>query len=303
MLKKMFFVCILSSLMMVSFVYSEEAQITAEKVAVEKVTDHISVLKNGGGNIGVYTDENGVLVIDTMMKSFSDQMKKALSEIAPGKMVRFVINTHWHYDHVECNEVMAKEGAIIIAHENVRKGLSTDQYIEFFSAKIPPAPAAALPMITFAHDITLYMGQEDVYVVHVQTGHTDGDAIVFFRKANVVHLGDLCFAGMYPFIDTSSGGSITNIITVLRYLLPMLDDSTKIIPGHGPVINKSELKAYIAMLTAIREKFLEQIKTGKTLEEMISGKATQEFDAVWGQGFLKSEAFTKLLYSDLIREK
>lgn len=298
--KNIYVSCFLCFLMMVSLVFAQEANV---QIVIEKITDHISVLKNGGGNVGVCIGEDGVLLVDTMMNPFSKELKGTLDKISADKPIRFAINTHWHYDHIEGNEAMAKAGATIIAHENVRMRNSTEQYVSFFAVKMPPAPAIALPTITFTHDITLHINGEDVYVLHLQPGHTDGDAIVFFRKANVVHVGDLCFAGMYPFIDTSSGGSITGMIAVLNRVLPMLDDATKIIPGHGPLTNKAELSAYTAMLTSLRDKFSQQINAGKTLETMLRDKITQEFDAVWGQGFWKPEQFTKLLYSDLIRGK
>lgn len=294
----MYFSCI-CLLILISGIYAQEAT----QIVVEKVTDHILVLKNGGGNVGVCVGEDGLLLVDTMMNSCVELLKTTLQEIAPDKPVRFAINTHWHYDHVDGNEAMAKAGAIVLAHENVRKRMSTNQFVEFFDAKVPPAPAIALPTMTFTRDITLHINGEEVYILHIQVGHTDGDAIVFFRKANVVHLGDLYFADMYPFIDTSSGGSVTHVIATLNQVLPMLDDSTKIIPGHGPITKKAELTAYVAMLTTLRDKFLQQLASGKTLEAMLAEKVTQELDAVWGRGFFKPEQFTVLLYRDLSRKK
>jgi glyoxylase-like metal-dependent hydrolase (beta-lactamase superfamily II) len=284
---------------MLSWAQTQEA--SPVQIGVEKVTGNIYMLTNGGGNVGVCVGEDGALVIDTMIASFTEQMKATLAEITAGKPVRFVINTHWHYDHVEGNEALAKAGAIIFAHENVRKRTSTEQYIEFFNAKIPPAQKIALPLITFSHEMTLHLNGEEVYVFHTQPAHTDGDAIIYFRKANVIHLGDLYFAGMYPFIDTSSGGSVNEVITVLHQLLAMMDDSTKVIPGHGPLSNKAELKVYVAMLTTLRDRVSQQIKAGKTLEEILACKPTQEFDAVWGRAFMKPDPFVKLLYIDLIR--
>lgn len=281
-----------------SMTYSQEAN----QVEAEKITDHIVMLTNGGGNVGVFFGDDGVLVIDTMMASFTKQLENQLDKIAYNRPIRFVIITHWHYDHVEGNAMLAKKGAVIMAHENVYRRNSTEQYMEFFKAKIPPLPQAALPTITFSQDMTFRMNGEEVYVFS-QPAHTDGDCVVYFKKSNVMHLGDLYFAGMYAFYDTSSGGSVNKIIPTLRHLISMMNDSTKIIPGHGPLSNKADLQAYTNMLETMRDRVLAQIKAGKTLEQIIASQPSQDMDAIWGKGFMQPDNFIRLLYSDLSRKQ
>lgn len=275
----------------------------AQEIKVEKMSENISVLIGNGGNVGILTGDDGAFVIDTMVPNMSAALNSKLAELTGNKPVRFVINTHWHYDHIGGNETLSKEGATIIAHENVRKRMSTEQNMEFFKTKVPPSAQAALPKITFEKDMMFYLNGEEIHVFHVNPSHTDGDSMVYFKKANVLHTGDLYFNGEYPFIDISSGGSLNGMIEVAKSILPKIDDNTKIIPGHGPVSNKTEYKKYLEMLIQFRDKIGALIKSGKTLEEVIAAKPTKEYDEKWVKDFLKPDQFVTLLYSDLSRKK
>ena len=275
-----------------------------EKVRIETIRlgDNVAMLMGGaGGNLGVSYGEDGVFVIDDQFAPLTEKITAAIA-VLNDKPVRFVINTHWHLDHVGGNENFGKAGAVIVAHENVRKRMNADQFIKAFDMHIPAASDAALPVITFTQDVTFHLNGDEIHVFHVPNAHTDGDAIIHFKKANVLHTGDLYFAGTYPFIDVESGGSINGLIEALTRLLPRLDKKTKIIPGHGPLSNKAELTAYIEMLATIRDRILRLIQDGKTLEEMAAAKPTADFDDTWGKGFLSPEQFTGIVYRDLARE-
>jgi glyoxylase-like metal-dependent hydrolase (beta-lactamase superfamily II) len=191
---------------------------------------------------------------------------------------------------------------VIVAHENVRKRLSTEGFIAFFGMKTKPEPKIALPVVTFTRDVTFRLNGDELVVTHAPRAHTDGDSIVEFRKSNVVHMGDTFFNKLYPFIDTSSGGSVAGVIAAADRVLKMAGDNTKIIPGHGPLGSKADLKAYRDMLAAISASIQGQIKAGKTLEQVVASKPTAKYDEVWGKGFLAPEKFVAMLYGNIIKK-
>ncbi len=271
-------------------------------ISVEQVTENISMLiADECGNTVVFTGEDGVLVVDTKVTPLIGHLQAAIAKISD-KPIRFLINTHWHPDHVGGNKEIGEAGAVIIAHENARKRMSTEQYIEFlFDATIPPSPPIALPVVTFTREMTLHFNGEEIFIFYVQDGHTDDDIAIYFRKANVIHMGDIFDEGIYPYIGVSSGGSVNGMIAVATHILAMIDDSTKVIPGHGPLSNKQGLQRYIDMLTIMRDRILEQITAGKTLEEIVASKPSQEFDAQLGQSLLQPDNFVTMLYKDLSR--
>lgn len=269
------------------------------QISTIKVADHIYMLQGQGGNIGVCVGEDGVFMIDDQFAPLTEKIKAAIAKLSD-KEIRFVINTHYHYDHVGGNENIGKTGSIIVAHENVRNRMTTEQIIEFFNRKLLPYPKAALPVITFTEDLTFHLNDEETHVFHpVQRAHTDGDSIVFFKKSNVIHTGDIYFSGIYPFIDTSSHGSVDGMIDAANYVLALINDDTKVIPGHGPLSNKAELTDYVTMLSSLRTKMKKHIAEGKTLEEIQKIGPSKEFDPVWGDGFLSPDQFVQILYEDL----
>ena len=270
------------------------------KVEVKTVplAGSVSMLEGSGGNIGVLVGADGVLVVDDEYAPLVPKILAAVKQLSP-KPVRFVVNTHWHGDHTGGNAGMGTEGAVIVAQDNVFKRLSTEQYSAFMKKSIPPSPAIALPVVSFADSLTFHFDGEQVDVFHVVTAHTDGDSVLWFRKANVVHMGDVFFNGIYPFIDTGSGGSIDGMVTALDTVLGRINDETKVIPGHGPVGTKADLKKFRDMLATVRDRIRKAIQQGKTQDQVVASKPSAEFDAAWGNGFLKPEAFVAMTYAGM----
>jgi len=267
-------------------------------ITTEKLGEGIYVVSGPGGNIGVFESSDGVLVIDSGLveraQDFLDTFKTLTT-----KPLRTLINTHWHFDHVGGNEAFAKAGMRIVAQENVRTRVSTKQHIDFFGGDVPPLPASAWPVETFADSMTVYVNDDPIVVQHVPPAHTDGDSYIFYRKANVLHAGDLFFNGFYPFIDYSTGGSLEGMIGASDKILSVVDDQTKIIPGHGPVGNKQSLRATRDMLATVRDRLRPMIAAGKSLEEVIEAKPLADIEEKWGKGFFTSRQFVRVAYHSL----
>jgi cyclase len=276
--------------------YAQEAP----QLNAVNVTENITLIE-GASNTTILTGKDGVFMIDTQTQELIDQLIKKIAEIS-NQPIRFIVNTHYHFDHSGGNEKATNTGALIIAHENVRKRMSTEQRMDMFNTTTPPSPIAALPVMTFSKDVTFYINGEEVHVFNIGAGHTDGDAIVHFRKANVIHLGDLYFNGLYPYIGIEAGGSINSMIQVGNTILEMINDATRIIPGHGHIASKAEYAEYLEMLTGVRDAIRKQIDAGKSLKEVIASKPLQAFDAKWGKGMFSSDRFAELVYTDLSRK-
>jgi glyoxylase-like metal-dependent hydrolase (beta-lactamase superfamily II) len=268
------------------------------------VAGGVSVIEgaNGfaGGNVGVSVGNDGIFIIDDELQPMTPKLKTALAALSK-KPVRFVINTHWHADHTGGNGGLAAAGAIIVAHDNVRKRLSVDQFIEFAGQKMsfPASPPEALPVVTFSNDVTLHLNGDDIHVFHVPPAHTDGDAIVHFIKANVVHMGDTFMGSSFPVIDVASGGQLEGFITAANLVLGLCNDSTRIIPGHGAVGGPTELKAWRDMLVKVRDRLLPMAAAKKTLEQVKAAKPTAEFDATWGSSMISGDQFIEWAWKSL----
>lgn len=275
-----------------------EDQFKDVEIKTTEVSDGIYMLTGKGGNIGVSTGTDGVFLIDDQFAPLSEKIKSAIAVLSD-QPVRFLLNTHWHPDHTGGNEIMGKAGTVIVAHNNVRKRLAVDNFIEMFGMEAPAMDITGLPIITFDSSLTFHLNGDEIIVSHVSNAHTDGDSIVWFRKANVIHTGDIYFAGMYPFIDTHSGGSIAGTINALEQVLAMSDDRTVIIPGHGPVSNKSSLFAYTDMLKTISSNIGKMLSGQSTLEQIQAAEPTRDFDGKYGDGFIKNTAFVEMLYKDM----
>ncbi len=275
------------------------AQINYDTVQIRtvKVSDGVYMLMGAGGNIGVSVGSDGVILIDDQFAPLSDKIKVAVAAL--GGPIRFLLNTHWHGDHTGGNENFAKSGVVIVAHENVRHRLSVEQFIAAFNQHVPPSPVVALPVVTFTDAVNFYLNGDSINVFHVAPAHTDGDAVIWFRRANVIHMGDTFFNGRYPLVDLSSGGSIDGMVAAADRVLALADANTKIIPGHGPPGDRAALQAYRAMVSTVRDRIRQAVAAGQTLEQVQAAKPTAEFDAIWGKGSITPARFVEIVYTDL----
>jgi len=288
------------TLFIVGMAISLQAQRDWDKIeiTIEKAAENIYVLKGSGGNIGVAVSDNGVYMIDDQFAPLTDKILAAITTITD-QPVRFLVNTHWHGDHTGGNENLGNKGTIIIAHENVRKRMSTKQF-RGMGRIVEPSPPVALPQITFSDDMTIYLDSiTPMMVIHVHDAHTDGDSFVYFPKQNVLHMGDTFFGGNYPFIDLNSGGSIDGLITAINKALFIVNDKTVIIPGHGNLSNRQELSAYRDVLSDIRERIKTAKSEGKTLEAVKEMGLTKEWDDTRGQGFINAEKIVEFVFNSL----
>ena len=278
--------------------YGEDDALAEDEIKIEKLTDNVSVLFGVGGNIALLMGKGDTLQIDSGNPGTTPAVLKSIKEITE-KPVTVLINTHWHGDHTGGNEDMAKQGSRIYAHDNVRKRLSTDQYIEAFDRKVPASPEIALPILTFDDKLTLHHNGEELHLHSIPPAHTDSDILIHFSNANVLHAGDLFFNGMYPFIDSSTGGWIGGMIVGADKLLTIVDEKTKIIPGHGPVGTRAQFKSYRDMLVTVQERITPLVKSGKSVEEVVAAKPLADLDDKWGKGFMKPEMFVKVVYGGI----
>jgi cyclase len=281
-----------------------QAQLQAPETQVrtEKVAEGIYVLFGNGGNVGVSAGADGVFVIDDQYAPMTPGLSAAIAEITDSP-VRFVINTHWHGDHTGGNENFGKMGAVVIAHDNVRARMSVPQAMEFFKRAVPASPPGALPVVTFNDSVSLHLNGDDVRVVHVADAHTDGDAIVHFRKANVIHAGDTFFNGWYPFIDADSGGSLAGLMGAIDTMLALSDEHTRIIAGHGPVSGKADLEAYRKMLVDTVTRIRTLRAEGRTVDEIVAlAPNAADYDKTWATSFINPERYIRMICNLLDRE-
>ena len=265
------------------------------EIKVQKVAGTVYMLQGLGGNIGASVGDDGIVVVDDEFLPLADKIEAALKGITD-KPVRFVLNTHWHGDHTGGNPHFG-EKAPIIAQENVRKRLQAG------NASTPPAPKVALPIITFDQDVSVHLNGEDIRAIHFPNGHTDGDSVIFFPQSNVVHMGDDFFnGGMFPFIDLNSGGSVQGMIAGDEKVLSEVPDDVKIIPGHGPLGTKDDLRKFIDMLKQTTAVVQAGIRKGRTADQMKKEKVLAKWDS-YGQGFVKTDMFIDVLYDSLTSQK
>lgn len=285
------------SLFLIAFLLTigVSAQRKEVKIKVNKLTESIYMLVGQGGNIAVFVGEDGVFMIDDQFAPLTAKILTAIKTIT-NKPVRYLINTHWHGDHTGGNLNMAKEGAIIVSHENVRKRMSMDQVIR--GQKRKGAPKKALPVITFTEDLMYHFNGDDVLISHIHDAHTDGDAFVYFTNNNVLHMGDAYFQGKFPYIDTNSGGTIDGYIAGIEKAIMVSDENTIIVPGHGKTAKKSELKPYLEMLKILRSRVQAEIKKGKTLQEVVSNKSITAKYASFS-GWITEERIKTAIYTSL----
>jgi glyoxylase-like metal-dependent hydrolase (beta-lactamase superfamily II) len=273
-----------------------------QKLETQKLAEGLYLITGPGGNIALTVGNTGVLLVDDQIAPMTAQLKKAVAAVTP-KPVRFVFNTHWHGDHTGGNAVLGGDGAVIVAHENVRKRLSTEQFQAVMNRKVPPSPEPALPVITFTDSIAFHVNGDDLEIVHVDPAHTDGDSIVYFKKANVLHMGDTFFSNGYPYIDLGSGGSVDGYVKAADRALAIAQPTTKIIPGHGPVVDREKLRVFRDMIATIRDRIKKLAAAGKTLEQVQAAKPTAEFDATWGGAFIKPTVLVETVYKEVAKKR
>jgi len=268
------------------------------EIRVQQLRPGLSVLMDQGGNVAVWFGPDGVVLVDDGAASLSAQLLESVGRISRAP-IRFVVNTDWHPDHTGGNEALAKAGAVVIAHHSVRERLREPQVLEDTEVKVPAAPAAALPVITFAEALAIHLDGDRLDVVHVAGAHGDGDVIVRWQGANVVHLGPLFYNGGYPFLDLAHGGSLAGMVAALEATLARSDAETIVIPGHGPIANRADLAAYRDMLVAVGRKVRTAVEQGHSIDEVLASRPTAEFDDRYGKGAVSTERFVRSLYRDL----
>ena len=267
-------------------------------ITVLALRRNVSALMGSGGNIAVLAGDDGNLIIDSGLLGTRGKIAAALSNLSPDP-IKYLVNTHWHFDHTDGNEWMHSAGATITAHENTRKHLSTSTRVEDWNFTFPALPAAAIPTDVFNADKTLHLNGATIALKYYGSSHTDGDVSAYFIEADVLHTGDTWWNGYYPFIDYSTGGSLDGMIKAAETNLAMVTDKTIVIPGHGPVGGRAEMIEYRDALATIRDRVAALKGDGKSLNEIVAAKPTAAYDAKWGKGFVKGEFFTKLIYKGL----
>jgi len=272
-----------------------QAQMDDVKIKATKLADGIHMLAGKGGNIGVLTGPDGTFMIDDQFAPLTAKILAAIKAIG-GDAPRFMINTHYHHDHTGGNENLGNKGVTIVSHDNVRKKLAEGATIKAFNKVIPPAAKAAVPVITFAQEMTFHLNGETIHVFHSPNGHTDGDSIIHFKTANVIHAGDLFFNGFYPFIDTGAGGTVKGVIAAADKMLALADGNTKIIPGHGPLADKAQLMAYRKMLETAQMRLGALKSSGKSAAEAVAAKPMADMETEWSKGFMSTDKWITIVY-------
>ncbi len=280
---------------------SAQPDLSKVEVKVETIAPGVAVLFGAGGNIGLSYGADGNIIVDDQFAPLSGKILAAIASVDPDP-VRFVVNTHWHFDHTGGNEAMGKRGAVIVAHSNVRTRMSSEQFIAALDSKVPASPAGALPVVTFEDGVTLHLNGDTLHVVHVADAHTDGDSLVHWQKANVLHMGDTFFHKFsLPFIDLSSGGSIDGLIAAADKGLAWSNETTRIIPGHGPVATRADLAAYRAMLADVRAKVAAGIRAKRSLAQIQATKPAAPYGMA--DGFIKPDQFVAFVHESLTKPK
>jgi glyoxylase-like metal-dependent hydrolase (beta-lactamase superfamily II) len=265
-------------------------------ITMAKLYDNVYLLRNDvGGNMVLQTGPEGNILIDSSFSTAAAKIREAIAGVSRD-VPDALINTHWHYDHTDGNEALHAAGFTIFAHRKTRERMAVAQPIPFFQLVMPASPAAALPSITFDEAMHAWHNGDTLDLVHFDPAHTDTDIYIHFHKANVLHVGDIWFNNRFPFIDEATGGTIGGMIKGAERALAVADRDTKIIPGHGPLGSKPELKKYRDMLSVVRDKVAALKSAGLSQEQAIAKKPTSEFDANWGKGFMNGDAFTGIVY-------
>lgn len=285
------------TLLSLALLLSAGGAAVADEVTIQTtpVGEQIFMLTGKGGNVGLFIGPDGTFLIDDQYAPLTEKILAAI-KAAGGGVPKFLINTHYHGDHTGGNENLGGQGTLIFAHDNVRAQLLGGSYLAAFQMKAPPAAKTALPVVTFAEDITFHLNGDEVHAVHVAHAHTDGDSFIHVRQANVIHTGDIFFNGFYPFVDVDHGGSLKGMIAAADEILSLADERTKIIPGHGPLGDRAQLASYRQMLATAYQR-LKALKTeGKSAAEAVAAKPLADLEAEWGDGLFTGDKWIELVY-------
>jgi glyoxylase-like metal-dependent hydrolase (beta-lactamase superfamily II) len=273
---------------------AQRPNMDAVQIRVERVAPGVAVLFGRGGNIGLSFGPDGNILIDDQYAPLTERILAAIRTLDPDP-IRFVINTHWHGDHTGGNENVGRTGAVIVAHDNVRRRMSMEQVVR--GDRVAPSPSGALPVVTFSEGVTFHLNGDDIRVVHVEHAHTDGDALVYWTRANVLHMGDTFFNGLLPFIDLDSGGSIDGAIVAVEAGLALVNDGTVIIPGHGPIARRADLVRYRDMLVHLRGRVGQGIAAGRTLDQIKAERLADGYGPP--DGFISPDSLIETIYRSL----
>lgn len=277
------------------------AQFEDVSITSTHVGGAVHMLEGRGGNLAVMTGPDGILMVDDQYAPLTDKILAAVREIDDGP-IRFVINTHWHFDHTGGNEQLGGMGAVIVSQDNARQRMSTDQFMAVIDRNVPALPPAALPVVTFNDRVTFHFNGEAVVAYHAAKAHTDGDIIIHFPESNVIHMGDIYFNKTYPLIDRDSGGSVQGMVQAVQSALGLCHSGTQVIPGHGPLANCADLESYGQMLADAMDQVRELMDQGMTLEQVVAARPNAALDESLGNGFIKPEKFIQFIYSSLAEE-
>ena len=261
-------------------------------VKTQKVNGNVYMLQGRGGNVGAVVGPEGILIVDDDYKAVSQKLSDALKELGSATP-RFVLNTHWHGDHTEGNDFFGKQQAVIVAHDNVRKRLLDPPVI--FGQKTPPYVPHALPIVTYNQSMTIHLNGEEIKLVHYPNSHTDGDTVVFFKNAKVVHFGDNLFLGRFPFVDVDRGGSVQGLINNIGSLMKTVPADAKLIPGHGPLATMADLNTYHSLLVDSAKVIQDGMKAGKSLEDLKKAGLPEKFKEA-GTGFIKTDMWIEIVH-------
>jgi glyoxylase-like metal-dependent hydrolase (beta-lactamase superfamily II) len=287
-------------LLFVILLASTTGNIFAQERKIEfksfQLSDTVYMLRGAGGNLGISTGEDGLYIIDDQVSQVTSQLMQAIREISD-KPIRFVINTHYHADHTGGNETIGGAGSVIIAHDNIRKRMNSEQVSNFMKNKTPPYVKEALPVLTFSDRMTLHLNGESATAYYVANGHTDGDAIIHFPVSNVIHMGDMYFNGLYPYIDLDAGGSMQGVIEAANLGLSLANESTSIIPGHGPLATTADLQTYRDFLLKASSNVKALVDQGMDLQQVIAAAPTSEWDDTLGKIWITPAQFVTFIYN------
>jgi cyclase len=273
------------------------------EIKATKLGESLFMIQGSGGNIGLSIGEDATFLVDDQYAPLTPRIVEAIAKLTP-KPVRFVLNTHWHDDHTGGNENLGKAGALLVAHDNVRKRMSSEQFSEFWKRATPPSSPGSLPVVTFSGGtVTFHLNGEELRAIHMPNAHTDGDTIVHFVKADVIHTGDIVWMGLYPWIDVSAGGTVDGTIAACDRMLAMAGERTRFIVGHGPLASVSDVRGYRDMLAKAAERVRKLVAAGRSREEIgASVEVSGEYDEAWGKRFLTGKQFREMLADDLLRK-